>query len=55
MIAFFADYASGEIRVDGTEIVDAQWFDVEGLPRLPAKISVARKLIDAAIRETLAA
>jgi NAD+ diphosphatase len=55
MIAFFADYASGEIHVDGTEIVDAQWFDVEGLPRLPAKISVARKLIDAAIRETLAA
>jgi NAD+ diphosphatase len=57
MIAFFADYDSGEIRVDGTEIEDAQWFDVENfenLPRLPARISVARRLIDAAIGEMLA-
>jgi len=51
MIAFFADYESGEIRVDGIEIVDAQWFDVENLPRLPARISIARRLIDAAIGE----
>jgi NAD+ diphosphatase len=55
MIAFFADYVAGEIRADGVEIVDAQWFDVEDLPRLPAKISVARRLIDAAIGEMLAA
>ena len=26
MIAFFADYDSGEIRVDGVEIEDAHWF-----------------------------
>jgi len=54
MIAFFADYFSGEIRVDGTEIEDAKWFDVknlENLPRLPARISIARRLIDAAIGE----
>jgi len=55
MIAFFADYVAGEIRADGVEIVDAQWFDVEDLPRLPAKISVARRLIDAAIGEMLVA
>jgi len=57
MIAFFADYYSGEIRVDGTEIEDAQWFDVrnlENLPRLPARISIARRLIDAAKGEMLA-
>ncbi len=51
MIAFFADYHSGEIRVDGTEIEDARWFDarnLEDLPRLPARISIARRLIDAA-------
>ena len=57
MIAFFADYHSGEIRVDGTEIEDAQWFDVknlENLPRLPARISIARRLIDAAKGEMLA-
>jgi NAD+ diphosphatase len=54
MIAFFANYVAGEIRADGVEIVDAQWFDVENLPRLPARISVARRLIDAAIGEMLA-
>jgi NAD+ diphosphatase len=57
MIAFFAGYCSGEIRVDGTEIEDAKWFDVknlENLPRLPARISIARRLIDAAIGEMLA-
>jgi NAD+ diphosphatase len=57
MIAFFADYYSGEIRVDETEIEDAKWFDVrnfENLPRLPARISIARTLIDAAIGEMLA-
>jgi NAD+ diphosphatase len=54
MIAFFADYDGGEIRVDGAEITDAKWFDAkksENLPRLPARISIARKLIDAAIGE----
>jgi len=54
MIAFFADYGSGEIRIDGVEIEDARWFDIENfenLPRLPARISIARSLIDAAIGE----
>jgi NAD+ diphosphatase len=54
MIAFFADYESGEIRIDGAEIEDARWFDIENLenlPRLPARISIARSLIDAAIGE----
>jgi NAD+ diphosphatase len=54
MIAFFAEHESGEIRIDGAEIEDARWFDVENienLPRLPARISIARRLIDAAIGE----
>jgi NAD+ diphosphatase len=54
MIAFFADHDSGEIRIDGAEIEDARWFDIENfenLPRLPARISIARELIDAAIGE----
>jgi NAD+ diphosphatase len=57
MIAFFADYRSGDLRADGEEIVDARWFDVrifENLPRLPARISIARRIIDAAIGEMLA-
>ncbi len=46
MIGFTARYASGEIQVDGREIEEAGWFAPEDLPRLPTKISIARKLID---------
>jgi NAD+ diphosphatase len=46
MIAFVADYADGEIRTDGLEIVDAAWFSRDSLPQIPPKISIARKLID---------
>jgi NAD+ diphosphatase len=51
MIAFVADHDDGEIAVDGVEIVDAEWFDISSLPRLPAKISIARNLIDAVVEE----
>ena len=51
MIAFVADHESGEIAVDGVEIVAAEWFDISSLPRLPAKISIARNLIDAVVEE----
>jgi NAD+ diphosphatase len=54
MIAFVADHAAGEIAVDGDEIEAAEWFDVALLPRLPAKISIARCLIDAVVGEMLA-
>ncbi|MFH1351555.1 MAG: NAD(+) diphosphatase [Pseudomonadota bacterium] len=46
MIAFTADYAGGDIRIDNTEIVDAGWFFADGLPPIPPKISIARHLID---------
>jgi len=46
MIAFTAQYAGGEIVVDGTEIVDANWYTVDKLPRIPSPISISRKLID---------
>jgi NAD+ diphosphatase len=51
MIAFLADYASGEARPDESEIEDVQWFDVDTLPDLPGQLSIARRLIDAAVRE----
>jgi NAD+ diphosphatase len=47
MIGFTAEHAGGEIRVDGTEIVDARWFSVDDLPIIPPKPSIARRLIDA--------
>jgi NAD+ diphosphatase len=46
MIGFTAQYASGEIVIDPTEIADAQWFTVDRLPRVPQKLSIARRLID---------
>lgn len=46
MIAFTTDYAGGEIQIDNNEIVDARWFTVEDLPRLPGSYSIARKMID---------
>lgn len=46
MVAFTAAYAGGEIEVDGTEIVEAAWFDKDNLPSIPPHGTVARSLID---------
>ena len=35
MIAYTAEYAGGEIRVDDAEIAEARWFPVDALPKLP--------------------
>ena len=45
MIAFSADYAGGELRVDGREIVEADWFAPDRLPGLPSPMSMAWRLI----------
>jgi NAD+ diphosphatase len=46
MIGFTAEWVSGEIECDPTEIVDAQWYTRAELPPIPPRISIARKLID---------
>jgi NAD+ diphosphatase len=51
MIAFVADYAGGEITPAPDEIEDAQWFDIDALPKLPNRISIARRLIDGVVAE----
>jgi NAD+ diphosphatase len=51
MIAFFADYVSGEITPDPSEIEAAGWFPRSALPPLPDPVSIARQLIDAACRK----
>lgn len=51
MIAFVCDWAGGEIRAQEGEIEAADWFDVLQLPKLPSKISIARRLIDAVTAE----
>jgi NAD+ diphosphatase len=52
MIGFTAVYAAGEIRPQADEIVEANWYSRRGeLPRLPGKLSIARRLIDAFLNE----
>jgi NAD+ diphosphatase len=51
MIGFTAQYAGGEIRIDGEEILEAGWFDADKLPPLPGKISIARQLIDSFVKK----
>jgi NAD+ diphosphatase len=46
MIGFTAQYESGEIRVDGEEIIEADWYKFDSLPEIPGKLSIARQLID---------
>jgi len=54
MIAFVADYAGGELTPAPDEIEDAQWFALDALPKLPNRISIARRLIDGVMAEMLA-
>ena len=47
MIAYTAEYAGGDLRLEDDEIVDARWFPADALPQMPPGISIARRLIDA--------
>jgi NAD+ diphosphatase len=51
MIAFVCEWQSGEIKPQDAEIEAANWFEVLQLPKLPSKISIARRLIDAVVEE----
>lgn len=55
MVGFVADYAGGEIQPDPSEIADARWFSPDDLPLVPPKLSIARQLIDAWVREVTGA
>lgn len=53
MLGFHAERIGGELRVDGIELADARWFRrdelarrAEGGPRLPSRVSIARRLIE---------
>ncbi|MFA6366461.1 MAG: hypothetical protein WCX13_04675, partial [Candidatus Hydrogenedentales bacterium] len=52
MIAFEAEYKSGEVRPDGEEIDHLGWFSPDSLPDIPPQGSVARYLIDRFIAAT---
>ena len=46
MIGFRAEYASGELKPDGEEVVESGWFDREQLPEIPRHGSIARTMLD---------
>lgn len=46
MVGFTARWIGGDIRIDEDEIIDAQWFAPDALPRIPGRPSIARALID---------
>jgi len=46
MVAFTAEYVSGDLVLEEAEIEDAGWFTADNLPNLPSRISIARRLVD---------
>jgi NAD+ diphosphatase len=53
MIAFTAEHAAGKIRIDQSEILDAQWFSPNHLPQLPGWGSIARRLVDYFVEQAI--
>ena len=46
MVGFHADYVSGEIHLQRSEIAKGGWFRRDNLPQIPEKLSIARMLLD---------
>ena len=46
MLGFFAEYESGEIRLQEAEIEDAKWFTKETLPQLPKLATISGMMIN---------
>jgi NAD+ diphosphatase len=46
MVGFFADYVSGEIRIQESELLSANFFRRDNLPALPHEFSLSRQLIN---------
>lgn len=46
MVGFIAEYKSGTVRLQKSELGYGGWFHRDNLPEIPEKLSLARKLID---------
>jgi len=51
MVGFNADYVSGTIHLQQSEIAKGGWFNRHNLPNIPEKLSIARMLLDAWLEE----
>lgn len=45
MLGFHVEYAEGDIKVDGNEILDAQWYRYDQLPLVPPIATLSGQLI----------
>lgn len=46
MVGFTAEWESGEIEADNTEVLEADWFAPGDFPDIPVGVSISRRLID---------
>lgn len=46
MMAYLADYDSGDIQIDKNELVEAAWYHYSQLPKIPEYGTIARRLIE---------
>ncbi|MBL4583096.1 MAG: NAD(+) diphosphatase [Pseudomonadales bacterium] len=51
MLGFYAEYKSGELKPDGNEILDAQWFHYKDLPNFPGNSAISGWLISDYIKQ----
>lgn len=51
MVGFHADYVSGDIHLQRSELSAGGWFRKDNLPHIPEKLSIARRLIDSWLEE----
>jgi NAD+ diphosphatase len=53
MLGYFADYASGDIKLDQQEIRSAHWFRYNQLPKTPLPTTLSGRLINAFVQERI--
>lgn len=50
MLGFMARYKGGKLKLQSSELVAGDWFDIHELPKIPKPLSMARQLIDYYLR-----
>ena len=51
MLAYVCEYEAGEINVDGKEIVEADWYDMDNLPNTPPNSTLSGTLINSYVSD----
>ncbi|HWV16657.1 MAG TPA: NAD(+) diphosphatase [Cellvibrio sp.] len=54
MLGYFADYAEGDIVVEQQEILRADWFRYDQLPKVPSLATISGRLIDTFVQQRAA-